>query len=198
MMGFRLFAEDHKGHLPGNFVDYDQSDRDKRAWLINYNEALSAAPQGGTIFRYVRNEKVYRCPAQDSSIINVGVGSNGRFDYAAFGVFTGALTSKIKVQSRFEDAQRRSQMLPTPVLCEEEPRGGVNGGNVEGLHNVTDRISSAHHKGGYYASLDGSVHWFREPPGTGALNWFSIAPSGKQVSYGNGGFDIRWGWWNVQ
>jgi len=200
MMAFLMFAHEHKGHLPGNFVDYDQTDPEKRSWLLNSGEPYTNAPQGGTIFKYVKgNYKVYLCPTErDVVIYNAGVGSNGRFDYAAFGVFTGALINRIAKQSKLTDgAGKTVAVLPTPVICDEEPYHGINGGNIEGLHNSVDRIAQVHKKGGYYATLDGSVHWVREPPG-GAYNWFTRAGSGKEVTLGTPGYSIRWGWWNDQ
>jgi prepilin-type N-terminal cleavage/methylation domain-containing protein len=199
MLAFRLFAEDHKGHLPGNFVDFDNPDVEKRAWLLNSGDPITAAPEKGTIYRYLKNKNIYRCPSEDKLRVNSGVGSNGVFDYASFGVFTGANMVKIRPLSRFAYTAGKSSYLHTPIICEEEARGGINGGNIEGLHNATDRIASIHRGGGYYATLDGSIHWFREPPNSsGALSWYCIAPSGKEVSLGNYGYGIKWGWWEAQ
>jgi prepilin-type N-terminal cleavage/methylation domain-containing protein len=197
MLAFRLFADEHKGHLPGNFVDYDQTDKDKRAWLMNYQDPLTAAPQIGTIYRYLKNKNVYRCPAQEAIVAGVGAGSNGHFDYAAFGVFTGALMTKIRNESTYT-FNGKTQSVPTPIIC-EEGAVEINGGNIEGLHNSIDPFSTVHRGGAYYATVDGSIQWFREPPGSqGATNWSSRGPSGAMVSLGTAGFGIRWGWWNSQ
>jgi prepilin-type N-terminal cleavage/methylation domain-containing protein len=206
MLAFLTFANEHKQHLPGNYVDWKyksdpnfMSEEWKSSWLLNRYEPWDTAPQGGTIWKYVKNAGVYLCPSQrDTVIYNVNVGSNGRYDYAAFGVFTGAKLNKIPRLSRFEDDKGKSTMVPTPIICDEEPYHGINGGNVEGLHNATDRITVVHKGGGYYATLDGSVHWFREPPGTSARNWYTRAPSGKEVTLGTSGFGIEWGWFNNQ
>ena len=176
MIAFLTFANDHKGHLPGNFVDFDQRDQEQRSWLLNSGEPWTAAPQGGTIFRYLKSPQVYLCPtSRDVTIYNANVGSNGRFDYAAIGIFTGAIVTRIPRQSRFDEGNGKSTLALTPIICEEEPRNGINGGNVEGLHNASDRIAAVHKGGGYYATLDGSVHWFKEPKGTSAYNWYSRA-----------------------
>jgi len=199
MMGFLLFANDHKNRLPGNFVDYQQKDPDKHAWLVDAGVDPQKAPQCGTLFKYVRNPNVYRCPATESIKYNIQVGSNGCFDYVSYGVFTGALTTKIPGLTRFQGSGTKISMIPTPIICEEELKnGGINDGNIEGLHNCTDRLASTHRGGGHYATLDGSVRWFIEPAGTSAMNYFTKGPSGKEVCLGTGGYGILWGWWNAQ
>lgn len=198
MMAFWLFSEEHKSHLPGNFVDYQNPDRDKRAWLLNSGEAITVAPQGGTIYKYLKNKEVFRCPAEDKVRSGLGVGTNGQFDYASFGVFTGAITSKIKNLSKYTAPNGKVTYLSTPIICEESEKA-INGANMEGLHNYDDAISNVHRGGGYYASTDGSVHLFVEPKGgKGAYNWSSKGPSNKDVELFQGGYGITWGWWNVQ
>src|SRR5437868_13822691 len=44
MMAFLLFAADHQGHLPGNFVDYMDPDTDHRSWLLNSGQLPTEAP----------------------------------------------------------------------------------------------------------------------------------------------------------
>jgi prepilin-type N-terminal cleavage/methylation domain-containing protein len=199
MAAFLTFALDHKNHLPGNFVDYQNPDSEKHSWLVDSGVDPRKAPQCGTIFKYVKNPKLYRCPATESVGYNVKAGSNGYFDYVAYGVFTGALTTRIPNTTRFQDASGKSIWLLTPIICEEElSQGGINDGNIEGLHNCSDRLASNHRGGGYYATLDGSVHWFIEPKGTNSYNYFTRAASGKEVCLGTGGYSITWGWWNAQ
>ena len=201
MMAFLMFAADHKGHLPGNFTDFNNPDHLKRAWLLNFQEPITAAPDGGTIFKYLKNRDVYRCPSLPADAVMAGAGSsNGQFDIVSFGVFTGAKLTSIKPQSKYIDlnAPQKVQILPTPVITEEDTRA-LNLYNPEGLHNYSDRMSDVHYrKGGFYASIDGSVHWHQETPGNGAHSWWSRGPSGSEVSMGLGGFVITWGWWNKQ
>ena len=54
-----------------------------------------------------------------------------------------------------------------------------------------------HRGGGYYASIDGSVHYYKEPLEGNSWNWWSIAPSGTLVSFGNVP-NPGWGWWDRQ
>jgi prepilin-type N-terminal cleavage/methylation domain-containing protein len=197
MQAFLMFAADHKGHLPGNFTDFNNKDYDKRAWLLNAYEAPSTAPQGGTIFRYVNSFDVYRCPAVPADMVGSGIHSNGRFDVVSFGVFTGAKITNIKSHAKFTYPNGRFEYVPTPIITEEEQHA-LNKDNIEGLHNATDRMAANHRKGSVYASIDGSVHWFREPQGTSALSWSQVGPRGRNVSFGESGFGITFGWWNAQ
>ena len=199
MMGFLLFANEHKGHLPGNFVDYDQPDADRRAWLLNAYEPPSAAPASGTVFRYVNyNKAIYLCPAQESIRGGDGISSNGFFDYSAFGVFSGAKTTNVKGEARFTiPATGVVDTKPTPIIVEES-LDYLNGANVEGLHNYSDRMSNVHRKGSNYASIDGSVHWHQFYPNADTWNWRTRTPGGTDLQLGHGGFGIRFGWWNQQ
>jgi prepilin-type N-terminal cleavage/methylation domain-containing protein len=216
MMAFLMFASEHKGYLPGNYWDaHEQADSDKRDWLLgdNPNRGNPAAqvadgPEKGTIYRYVNNRQVYLCPSMVQDTMNAGFGSNGKFDYAAFIVFSGAKVTNIKPMSKFT-FNGRTDVLPTPIICEEEAAGGLNGGNVEGGHCNSDRIAHTHPSsgydtiagrkipkgGGYYASIDGSVHFYKEPLDADSWKWFSRAPSGSEVSLG---WVVGWNWWNTQ
>ena len=200
MMAFLLFASDHKGHLPGNFTDFANPDPLKRSWLLNAQEPVTAAPHGGTIYKYLQNKNVYRCPSIPADAFMAGRGSsNGQFDYVSFGVFTGAKLVNIKNQSTYTDRLNpaRKQLLPTPIITEEDSRA-LNLQNPEGLHNYGDRMADVHRKGGYYASADGSVHWHQEKEPNGAWSWSQNGPRGRLVDMGEGGYGITWGWWNAQ
>ena len=130
MMAFLMFANEHKGHLPGNYWDaHEQADSDKRDWLLgdNPNRGNPAAqiadgPEKGTIYRYVNSREVYLCPSLVQDSMSAGYGSNGKFDYTAFIVFSGAKLTNIKAMSRFTYGPRTDHM-PTPIICEEEARG---------------------------------------------------------------------------
>ena len=198
MTAFITFAADHDGHLPGNWWDYGLPDPDQRAWLLNYGQPWTEAPQSGTIFKYVGgNREVYRCPWMQVTFPNAQTGSNDRFDYAAFLCFSGARLANIPKTSRFRHPGGRVEELPTPIICEEEPAGGINGGNLEGGHCASDRIAHHHRGGGHYASVDGSVHWFKEPLNADTRNWETRSPKGIWVD-----LDYQstptWGWWNGQ
>jgi prepilin-type N-terminal cleavage/methylation domain-containing protein len=200
MMAFLMFAADNKGHLPGNFVDFDNPDPLKRSWLVNSGEPWSAAPQGGTIYKYLQNKDVYRCPAMPADVVGGGRGSsNGNWDYVSFGVETGAKLVNIRPQSTYTDMLNPAKklVLPTPVITEEDT-DAINMRNIEGLHNFGDKMADVHRGGGYYASIDGSVHWHQEKGPNGAHSWTSQGPRGSIIQMGLGGYSIKFGWWNFQ
>jgi type II secretory pathway pseudopilin PulG len=213
MMAFLLFANDHNGHLPGNWFDGGNPDAEKRAWLRNSSDPFKNAPECGTIYRYLNSAAVYRCPSLEEGPLGSGVGSNGRFDYAAVIVFAGAKVSNIKPTSRFKYHDGRTEELPTPVICEEDSYS-LNGKDVEGGHCSMDAMAHTHPgygfrkvndsgdyyshvpKGGaYYATIDGSVHFFKVPWQHDCRNWYSRAPSGKWVGFVN---LANWNWWGRQ
>ena len=210
MQAFLMFAQDHKGRLPGNFTDYNNPDTEKRSWLYNYQEPLTNAPRNGTIWRYVNNVEVYLCPSLQADNVLRGTNSNGQFDYVSFAVFAGAKISNIKNESRHVfPGGARQEYLPTPIIC-EEGASALNRDNIEGFHNGSDPIANTHPwtarkadgtpiGGGFYASIDGSVHYFKEPKGSaGAVDWWQKGPRGRDVNFGETGFQICWGWWDNQ
>lgn len=196
---FIAFAVDHDGHLPGNWWDHANPNTEYRAWLRNAGEPLERAPKGGTIYRYLKNEAVYLCPASEFYSVDNGFSSNGRFDYAATLVFSGAKLSVLNGQTAtFTHPDGRvEQNLPVPLICEEEPAGGINGGNVEGGHCNTDRIAHFHRGGGYYATVEGTVHWFKEPMNANSWNWTVRTRRSRMVSLGHVP-QPTFGWWNGQ
>jgi hypothetical protein len=210
MMAFLMFANEHKGQLPGNWWDFQNRDEDKRSWLLNSGEAFTNAPQGGTLWRYLKSADVYRCPSMVQGTFGSGSGSNGVFDYAAFLDFSGARVTNVKATSEFRFGGR-VEVLPTPIVCEEDPFNGINGGNNEGGHCATDKLAHTHPNtglqtingkkvprgGAYYASIDGSVHFFRAPFDADARNWWSKAPSGTMANLGEVPWP-SWGTWNAR
>jgi prepilin-type N-terminal cleavage/methylation domain-containing protein len=205
MTAFLMFAQDHKGSLPGNFYDKPNTVEDQRDWLMgNSTTPLTDAPQMGTIFKYVKNKDVYLCPSNLSSgYIGKGGGSNGVFDYAYFLGWTGCKTNKVKNTCQFTDPNtgRVTGGLPTPIICQELEQFVYNS-NIEGGHANRDAFSKVHNGGAYYASIDGSTHYFVEPVVNYATvpmatYWQTIAPSGQMKSFG-ANIASTWGWWSTQ
>ena len=61
-------------------------------------------------------------------------------------------------------------------------------------------MSRTHRRGTgcFYASIDGSVHFFAEPESAnGCWNWYSKKGGGKLQQMGYFEYPAtRWGWWN--
>jgi hypothetical protein len=114
-------------------------------------------------------------------------------------LLAGAKMTKVRPTSEFHYPDGRIVHVPTPVLTEEDPAWGINKANTDGSHGNTDKMSRTHRRqtGCFYASIDGSVHFFAEPDSAnGCHNWFSKKGGGKlqQMGYFDG--LTRWGWWN--
>jgi prepilin-type N-terminal cleavage/methylation domain-containing protein len=216
MQGFIMFAQDNKGFLPGMDGDRGRNEWWQRDWLVgppageSVQNSLRDAPKKGTLWKYIRNTEVYKCPSTEGVQERSGVATtNERFDYATFLSLTGAKLSKIKGISWY--FPRRSGSGPvqvqTPVIC-QELAAFINGTNVEPGHSNEDAISIVHAGGSYYASVDGSVHYFQEERfGTkqGLRNDYSGIPiatfwrsqdpvTGRLKNLGRSG--TTWGQWN--
>ena len=208
MMGLHMFANEHKGHLPGGHYDTTawnppQRDIEKQDWIFGNLRAtgidMNRVPQEGTLFRYVNKDyQIFRCPALQPAPGRFH-DSNGRFDYSIFLSFTGARITKIKPTAEYTHSNGVVVKVATPVIVEEDPRRHMNTTSVDSGHASIDSLSHQHRDGANYASIDGSVHWFKEdkPPAAGSLTyaWKSQAPSGTMVHIGA---DVTWGWWNKQ
>ena len=201
-LGFLMFAREHREHLPGQIWDINNKDPEKRDWLFGGNNPLGnlhLAPQEGTVWQYVNNYDVYRCPSLEATP-GISRNSNGRFDYAFFFLLSGAKLSRIRPTARYRHPDGGPvEMVPTPILTEEDPAWGINSDTVEGGHGNTDKMARTHRNGCYYAAVDGSVHFFAEPEnGVGCWNWDHQSGSGTWVNMGFHSAATTWGWWNSQ
>jgi prepilin-type N-terminal cleavage/methylation domain-containing protein len=219
IQGFIYFTSDNKGRMPGRDVDggcygAPRAKYEERDWCVgpignNWAAEWDKSPVNGTIFKYVRNKDVYRCPSKISLGTRttagggVGAGTNDHFDFAYFTAWTGARVSKIKNLTYFYkdgNMNAKAVVLATPILLEEDP-AYITGGNAETGHSNDDQFDHHHAGGSHYASIDGSVHHWIEPKyktyTVPVATWYySMAPSGKPKSIGQ--TSAAWGWWNGQ
>jgi type II secretory pathway pseudopilin PulG len=224
MTAFLMFANDRGGVLPGNKHDADNARRNgapphplnqewKTDWMMGRNFSLpfvQFAPTRGTIWPYVRKKEVWICPTEQANLGTFGMfaGTNQRFDYAVFNCFAGNKISKMKTQAKFKDNWARGALsyVPVPVIVQEHARS-INGANIEGGHSETDKMSSCHNGGSYYATIDGSVHFFIEKdipnlpgadrgqePNTARKSWQAIGP--RSLRWIDMGQDLQWGEWD--
>jgi hypothetical protein len=208
-----MFAQDHKGRLPGNHDDALDSwaanpDPEKRSWLsgdyVSQATTLVDAPQKGTLYRYVNNMGVYRCPGRDQLGGRTSGASftNERFDYTAVKCLTGARVSNIPNESRYVFVPGPGQIrLPTPYFVEETSFRIVLH-NIDGGWSNVDEHSFHHRGGSYYAAMDGSVHWFKgrkkapETDRAEAWQWWTKSPTRGEIRLGEYAAPVRWGWFD--
>jgi prepilin-type N-terminal cleavage/methylation domain-containing protein len=192
--GFLCFAQDHRNALPGGQFDHNNSVEWKKDWLFNGADPTSA-PESGTIFQYVKNVKLYRCPSLIDAYYSAGAQSNGFFDYSVFNSLPGAKIQQV-IQPRFVyPGSGTVEFLPLPMIVQEDP-AFINHTNIEGGHSHWDTLAHVHHGGSYYVSTDGSTHFFNEPAGaTAELNWFAENARGNLVPLG---LDLHWGEWDTK
>ena len=223
-----LFAQDHKGQLFGNWSDAGNPDEDKRDFLAGGTGDWKQAPQAGTLFKYIKDVNIYLCPSRnqegDRTIGNSF--TNGNFDYSACLMLTGARVSNIKTQSLYLYAGNFSMqaqgnpagaqsaklsatgqdLRPTPVFV-EETAFRLNQYNIEGGWSNVDEHSDHHRGGSYYASIDGSVHWFNgrkrrmtdyrydaDHDHSEAWQWITVSPTRGEVQMGQ--YGKQWGWFD--
>jgi len=189
---FIMFAQDHQNHLPGNQFDRGNPVEWKRDWLTGPTSLATGTPNSGTIYAYIKNHKVYRCPSLIDTTYATGANSNGVFDYSVFNSLAGAKINKIK-NARFLHLNGTYENFPVPMVVQEDP-SFINGPYIEGGHSIMDILAHVHGGGSYYTALDGSSQFINEERGVRAdANWSAQAPSGNYVSLGQ---DWSWGTWN--
>jgi hypothetical protein len=138
-------------------------------------------------------------------------------------MFTGAAVSSIRTDSTYCYADKnyenvrgaaaaRSQSigtatLPTPIFVEETAYQG-NNHNIEGGWSNVDEHSDHHGGGSYYASIDGSVHYFngrkkrlKSPQWNTAgyqyaeaWQWITRSPTRGEIQLGE--YGKQWGWFD--
>src|SRR5258706_4945519 len=85
MTGAILFADDHKGQLPGGVTDRSDPIEDHRCWLTGDSVRFEDSPYEGTLFRYIRNAQTYICPAvKDRPSAVTGEPVNRDYAYANY------------------------------------------------------------------------------------------------------------------
>jgi len=187
-----MFAGEHKGILPGGETDFNRKNPDEDCWVFNPDpSAWKTAPQTGTLWRYVNSTQTYLCPSRipGAEGITPGPGySNGHFDYTSVGFFRGSRLTSVATTADYTYLPSNVTVkgLPTPFYVEETAQY-LNKSNIDGSWGNDDAHSNHHSGGSYYASVDGSVHWFQgrkkplakgtvQPDPAQAHQWYISAP----------------------
>jgi prepilin-type N-terminal cleavage/methylation domain-containing protein/prepilin-type processing-associated H-X9-DG protein len=194
---FIAFAADHEESMPGGYKDGANPDPGKRDWMMGAIPNYLNGPQDGTIYPYVRNAKVYRCPSLEPTPPSGG-GSNGHFDYSSPCSMVGARRSHIPLRSTVTLSDGQTISTPTPIIVEEDPMNNINAvSHLEASFGSSDQLSRIHRGGGNYVAVDGSVTYILSPHG-GYINteyWSCVTPRNRTIFLG---VNATWGWWNLQ
>ncbi len=203
--GCLLFAADHDNQLPGT---YDTRDKAvgvpelayQGSWLTGSTketDETKLAPRYGTIWPYIKDEKVYRCPSMIFNRIADNKGSNGKFDYAFFCRLGGARLQNIPARTRLRDP---NNTLLTPLIIEEDAGHYINSttaGNIEGTHGFADQASLIHRNGCNYVAIDGSGQRLQPPDRAQpymAQEWAVDIGGGRYLNLGKPNLN-RYGEW---
>ena len=196
---FLTLVSDTHGTLPGIWTEGPEPLQ--KAWAAG---EVGAAVQGGgthdgSLVRYVGGadsaRALYRCPSLPAGTIGSGIGSNGRFDYAAFHEFSGAKIVNLPTTAIWIDAgSGETNSARVPLIIEEDPAHHINTCCIDAGHGNTDQIGAWHRTGANVGFIDGSVvHMQFTTRGPTPWEWTVITPSG--VSRSPGG-TVGFGGWN--
>ncbi len=195
MTAFYLFANEHDHFMPGNRSDRDMTGDDAwmSCWLFgtsNFNDS----PYEGTIYPYLNDDRVYRCPSLEFVGVDAAEGSNGKFDFSAWEGLTGAKVVNLPTEAYYTAGG--SETVPAPLITEENPEKYLNKTYKDGGHGNRDQMGHRHRGGGNYAAIDGSTQWFVESLSRDANSWSAYGPQGTLAQIGKR--DAEFGWWNEQ
>ena len=209
-LAFHMFANDHQGRLPacqgvgtttlGPSTEYWKGDWLGNAYDVSGNPSnadttsfFDSIPQSGTIYPYLgKTGAALRCPGTPQTELNDGGGSNGKFDYQMFNLFSGSRLASIRKQSRPFWSQNGGAGNPkapgavTPLVGEFEkgydpyrqvnpntPGCNMQGGKMSGAQ-YRQCIFIGHPAGASMLGVDGSVYPYKRPgasPAITALSW---------------------------
>ncbi len=157
------FTHDNNGHLPGVYTWNIPNLRDsQRDWLSGIygdikNQLLvwEKAPEFGTLYQYINNKKVYRCPSLKDGIVNSAKNSNAKYDYTLIGGMGGARLDLLPAYAF--DSITLTTINPIPFFVEEDPAYHLNNYQLSGSWAGQDRWGTQHFDNVNYAAIDGSV-----------------------------------------
>ncbi|MDP6379829.1 MAG: type II secretion system protein [Phycisphaerae bacterium] len=200
------FAADHDNRLPGGSWDPVSLE-----WLGNpYSRGslggnLWRTPQEGSLFPYVKDERVYVCPKdQHISVeetrsqggpppLEAGSGlGNGRFSYSIPQVVIGASASLLAgFGTEYTDIEGRVHRMSVPILI-EEGEFAISSFSTDGSWGNGDAFADRHRGGCNIGYIDTHVEWFGWQDIQPDMNSFDLilrTPKGTR-SFGNG--NLSW------
>ncbi len=194
-LSFHMFADDHDSHLPGHIWTGQSNPNEswKADWVFGSN-GFDQSPQAGTIYEYVGDPSLYRCPSLGEAF-DTGTGSNGKFDYSFFISYAGAKLVRLPEYAQaYEDNTNPAPKITAPMIVEEDPFQHINRWHKEAIHGNTDLSARNHINKMCYAAVDGSAHVYEPRDGQEARFW--IALRGGTLDNPGRDWTRPWGYWN--
>jgi prepilin-type N-terminal cleavage/methylation domain-containing protein/prepilin-type processing-associated H-X9-DG protein len=210
--GFLYYATDFKNFLPGSVADryFDGRGWVQLDWLgIGRTGNVERAPQEGTIFKYLNDAKVYRCPTHllaKEADRPLPVSLEERTSYTAPLILTGASIEWL-LRVRYPDpAPSYVREIPTreisihnmmpAILIEEDANWYLNGSRDSAWVNE-DRFTDRHRGAGGIGFVDGHAELRKLPKKPYPLtSWHLLyeLTDGRVISAGHGGLGVTFGW----
>lgn len=211
--GFLFYAADFDNYLPGSVADRARDARGgwvQLDWLgIGRTRDVERAPQEGTIFKYLNDAKVYRCPThllRKEGIQAPPSPLEERTSYTAPLILTGA-SIEMLLRVRYPDPAPSSEIeIPTreasiqnmmpAILIEEDTNFFLNGSDDSAWVNV-DRFTDRHRGAGGIGFVDGHAELRKLPKKPFPLtSWHLLYElvDGRVISAGHPGYGVTFGW----
>ncbi len=211
--GFLYYATDFDNYLPGSVADFYTGPNGNEIpldWLgVGRTGEIERAPQEGTIFKYLNDAKVYRCPThllKKEADRALQRSMEQRTSYTAPLILTGAsIESLLRVRypdpapgNRSEIPTREASihyMMPA-ILIEEDANWYLTRSLDSAWVNV-DRFTDRHRGAGGIGFVDGHAELRKFPQKPFPLtSWHLLYElvDGRVISAGHGGFGVTFGW----
>ena len=211
--GFLYYATDFENFLPGSVADQAMDGRGgwvQLDWLgPGRTGDIDRAPQQGTIFKYLGDAKVYRCPthklrAEADRVLERSM--EERTSYTAPLILTGASIEWLKRVRYPDPAPSNPRAIPTrdaaihnmmPAILIEEDANWYLTRSLDSAWVNVDEFTDRHRGAGGIGFVDGHAELRKLPKKPFPLtSWHLLyeLTDGRVISAGHGGFGVTFGW----
>ncbi len=205
--GFAIYAVEWKDCLPGGFNDATPDQFSPKVimdWLgPNLTYEFSRAPERGTIFKYVGDRNVYRCPAHKLFSESDKPKMEQYTSYTGPLCLTGAPTTMLRSTRYPRDMKgiafdalppkdRLDVCIMPAVIVEEDSAHFLVESQDSGWCNI-DQISTRHAKTGGLGFIDGHVE-HRAMPEVRSKQFIFETTDRRMISAGHCGYEPKFGW----
>ena len=161
---------DNNGRIPRINNYGNSSNPEENLSLLDHDwygaQSSSFTMVNPTMGLYTTSFEFLRCPSLEKGIKGSGTGSNGTYDYSLTTAFSIAFVAGIENESRWGTDWFSGRTVPTPIIMDEDPKGGINENNGEGGFCHSDKMDIRHvtnARKGSYATIEGSVFTYEDP-----------------------------------